>query len=136
MEGVVEPMMNGMGGDLMAIVYDSSKPEGKRLSGINSSGRSSKSTSIEEMRSLIAQATKGLETTIPSKGPLPVSVPGAVMGWCELHDKFGKLSWKELFAPAIKYAAEGFPVSPVIAGDWSLTPRSNAVVSTVLISIF
>ena len=83
MEGVVEPMMNGMGGDLMAIVYDSSKPKGKRLSGINSSGRSSKSTSIAEMRSLIAQATKGLEKSIPLKGPLPVSVPGAVMGWCE-----------------------------------------------------
>jgi len=128
MEGVVEPMMNGMGGDLMAIVYDSSKPKGKRLHGINSSGRSSKSTSIETMRDLIAANGKS-STEIPTKGPLPVSVPGTVMGWCELHDKFGKLPWSDLFSSAIRYASEGFPVTPVIAGDWGLTANDSTATS-------
>eukprot|EP01047_Picozoa_sp_COSAG01_P026416 COSAG01_NODE_1701_length_9447_cov_3.223363_10_plen_92_part_00 len=57
---------------------------------------------------------QGLDS-IPGAGPLPVSVPGAVMGWCDLHDKFGKLPFAEVFAPAIGYARDGHPVAQVIA---------------------
>ena len=131
MEGVVEPMMNGMGGDLMAMVYDSSRVQGKRLRGINSSGRSSASTSRAEMAALIAANGPGAAASgaIPTKGPLSVSVPGTVMGWCELHAEYGVLPWADLFAPAIRYASEGFPVSPVIASDWSMTANTSDVTS-------
>eukprot|EP00467_Chlorarachnion_reptans_P019238 CAMPEP_0114530366 /NCGR_PEP_ID=MMETSP0109-20121206/25405_1 /TAXON_ID=29199 /ORGANISM="Chlorarachnion reptans, Strain CCCM449" /LENGTH=652 /DNA_ID=CAMNT_0001712981 /DNA_START=35 /DNA_END=1990 /DNA_ORIENTATION=- len=124
MEGVVEPMMNGIGGDLMAIVYDAKT---KKLVGLNSSGRSSKSTTLAEMRAKVEDLNV---TYIPNKGPLPVSVPGAVMGWCMLHEKFGQLQWEKLFEPAIRYAREGFPVSPVIASEWEITdPTDESVTS-------
>lgn len=105
--GLMEPTGNGVGGDLFAMVWD-----GERLHGLNGSGRSPRSLSLEHFQGL------GLER-IPSFGPLPVSVPGCVDGWCELHERFGKLSLKRVLAPAIQYAEEGFPVSPVIAEGWA-----------------
>lgn len=105
MLGLVEPTGNGIGGDLFAMVWDS---KGKKLHGLNASGRSPMSLRMEHFEEL------GL-TKIPSYGPLPVSVPGAVDGWFELHKKFGKLPMSELLAPAIQYAREGFPVSELIA---------------------
>ena len=118
----VEPMMCGMGGDLMALVYASDdKQTGnktKKLFGLNSSGRSSNSTSYDD---LMAELERLGFDSMPSKGPLPFTVPGAVKGWCMLHDRFGKMDWEKLFDAAIHYASEGFPVSPVIASEWGLT---------------
>ena len=79
--GLVEPTGNGMGGDLFAIVWDAKT---KKLYGLNASGRSPKSLSLNYFKE------KGYEK-IPSHGPLPVSVPGCVDGWFELHSKFGSL---------------------------------------------
>ena len=118
--------MNGMGGDLMAIVYD---PVSGKAHGLNSSGRSSKKVDLAEMLKRLGELSPPLEM-IPSTGPLSVTVPGAVMGWCMLHDKFGKLPFADLLAPAIKYAEEGFPVSEVIAAVWSIVQNSSALSSS------
>ena len=103
--GLVEPTGNGIGGDLYAIVWDA---EGKRLHGLNASGRSPKSLKLEYF------LENGYES-IPARGVLPLSVPGAVDGWFELHQKFGKLPMAQVLAPAIEYAENGFPVTEVIA---------------------
>ena len=108
-QGLMEPTGCGIGGDLFAIVWGAE--EGK-LFGLNASGRSPQSLSFEYF------ADNGLDK-IPSHGPLPVSVPGAVDGWFELHKKFGKLPMKELLAPAIGYAEEGFPVTQLVAYYWN-----------------
>lgn len=103
--GVVEPTGNGIGGDLFAIIWVA---ERGRLYGLNASGRSPRSLKLEYFKE------KGLEF-IPSFGPLPVSVPGCVDGWFEMHDMFGKLPMKDLLQPAIGYARDGFPVTELIA---------------------
>lgn len=107
--GLVEPTGNGVGGDLFAIVWDA---ETKQLHGLNASGRSPRSLTLEEFR------RRGL-AKIPAYGPLSVSVPGAVDGWFELHGRFGRLPMDRILAPAIEYAREGFPVTEVIAAAWS-----------------
>jgi gamma-glutamyltranspeptidase/glutathione hydrolase len=107
--GLMEPTGCGIGGDLFAIVWDGT---GKRLHGLNASGRSPRALSLEYFRE------QGLER-IPERGPLPVSVPGAVDGWFELHARFGRLPMGELLAPAIAYARNGFPVTEVIAWHWA-----------------
>lgn len=104
--GLVEPANCGIGGDLFAIVWD-----GQKLHGLNASGRSPYSLTLEHFKELKLEK-------IPKEGPLPISVPGCVDGWFELHKKFGKLPMKTILAPAIEYARDGFPVSEVIAGDW------------------
>jgi len=103
--GLMEPTGNGIGGDLFAIVWDA---ENKELTGLNASGRSPKAMTLEYFRE------NGIDK-IPPFGPLPVSVPGAVDGWFELHGRYGRLSMQEVLAPTIRYAREGFPVSEVIA---------------------
>ncbi|MFQ5655803.1 MAG: gamma-glutamyltransferase family protein, partial [Planctomycetota bacterium] len=108
MLGLVEPTGCGIGGDLFAIVWDG---DAERLHGLNASGRSPRSLTLEHLRGL------GLER-IPSHGPLPVTVPGAVDGWFELHGRFGKLPMETVLAPAIRYAHEGFPLSELIAWYW------------------
>ncbi|MDH5240253.1 MAG: gamma-glutamyltransferase [Gammaproteobacteria bacterium] len=105
MLGLMEPTGSGIGGDLFAIVWDA---ESKRLLGLNASGRAPKAMTLEYFQQ------HGIDT-IPPYGPLPVSVPGAVDGWFELHKRFGRLAMKDILAPAIAYANEGFPVSEVIA---------------------
>ena len=110
--GLMEPISNGVGGDLFAIVWDAKT---QKLYGLNGSGHSPKSLSLKTLR---AELKKLNSTTIPPTGPLPVSVPGAVDGWFELHAKFGKLPMKELLAPAISYARNGFPVTEIIAEGW------------------
>ena len=107
--GLVEPTGNGIGGDLFAIVWDAKT---KKLYGLNASGRSPKSLSLEWF------AQNGHQS-IPSHGPLPVTVPGAVDGWFMLHDRFGKKPMNELLKPTIDYAREGFPVSQLIAYYWN-----------------
>ncbi|MEL6590098.1 MAG: gamma-glutamyltransferase [Bacteroidota bacterium] len=103
--GLMEPTGCGIGGDLFAIVWDA---ETGKLHGLNASGRSPMSLRLDYFKE------KGM-TSIPAYGPLPVSVPGAVDGWFELHGKFGKLPMEQILAPAINYAKEGFPVSELIA---------------------
>jgi len=103
--GLMEPTGCGIGGDLFAIVWDAKT---QKLHGLNASGRSPKSLTRKVLDSL------GI-TRLPALGPLPVSVPGTVDGWDQLHQKFGKLDWKTLFDPAIQYAENGFPVTELIA---------------------
>jgi gamma-glutamyltranspeptidase/glutathione hydrolase len=103
--GLMEPTGSGIGGDLFALVWDN---ENRQLVGLNASGRAPQAMTLEYFREL------GIET-IPKFGPLPVSVPGAVDGWFELHGRFGRLPMTALLEPSIRYAREGFPVSEVIA---------------------
>lgn len=105
MEGVVEPHVNGIGGDLFAIVWDAKT---KKLYGLNGSGRSPKSLTLAEFKK------RGL-TYIPSTGPLPVSVPGCVDAWFELHKKFGSMPMAKVLEKAISYARSGFPVHAELA---------------------
>ncbi|HEV7609388.1 MAG TPA: gamma-glutamyltransferase [Steroidobacteraceae bacterium] len=115
--GLMEPTGNGVGGDLFAIVWDART---KKLYGLNGSGRSPRSLTLETLR---AELHKLNSPTIPRTGPLPVSVPGAVDGWFELHARFGRLPMKELLQPAIAYARNGFPVTEVIADGWARNAR-------------
>jgi gamma-glutamyltranspeptidase/glutathione hydrolase len=108
--GLVEPTGNGIGGDLYAIVYD---PETDEVYGLNASGRSPQSLSYDELQSEL-----GEEEEIPLVGALPVSVPGTVSGWYELHERFGNRPMADNLAPAIDYARKGFPLSQVIAYYW------------------
>ena len=108
--GLMEPTGNGIGGDLFAIVWDA---ESQELHGLNASGRSPKSLRLEYFKK------HGYEN-IPSHGPLPVSVPGCVDGWFELHKKFGSMDMEQVLQPAISYAREGFPVSELIAYYWEI----------------
>lgn len=110
MLGLVEPTGCGIGGDLFAIVWDA---ETKQLHGLNASGRSPAALKAEYF------TEQGL-TTIPSFGPLPVSVPGAVDGWFSLHEKFGRLPMTSILSPAIEYARRGYPVSEVVAYYWQM----------------
>ncbi len=109
--GLMEPTGNGIGGDLFAIVWD---PETRKLHGLNGSGRSPASLTLEYFRE------QGL-TKVPSHGPLPVTVPGTVDGWFELHGRFGVLPMKDVLAPAIGYARDGFPLTELIAYYWGLS---------------
>ena len=109
--GLMEPTGCGVGGDLFAIVWD---PKTEKLYGLNASGRAPMGRTREETRAKSA-AVVGEGKGIPPLGHLPVTVPGAVDGWQQLHDRFGKLPLKAILAPAISYAKDGFPVSPVIA---------------------
>ncbi len=109
--GLVEPTGCGIGGDLFAIIWDAKT---QRLYGLNASGRSPRALSLEYLKS------NGL-TRMPPYGPLPVTVPGCVDGWFEMHRKFGKLPMKQILAPAIRYAREGFPLSELIAYYWALS---------------
>jgi gamma-glutamyltranspeptidase / glutathione hydrolase len=114
--GLMEPVSNGIGGDLFAIVYVAKE---NKLYGLNGSGRSPLGLTYDQMK---AELVKLKRETIPPTGMLPISVPGAVDGWAELHKKFGKLSLADDLSGAIRYAEEGFPVSELIAWYWSRTP--------------
>ena len=102
--GLMEPTGCGIGGDLFAIVWSA---KDQKLYGLNASGRSPEKLSLKYF------ADKGM-TKIPAHGPLPVSVPGAVDGWFELHGKFGTMQMDQILHPAITYAREGFPVTELI----------------------
>jgi gamma-glutamyltranspeptidase / glutathione hydrolase len=113
--GVLEPTGNGLGGDLFAILW--SARDG-RLYGLNASGRAPLGLTLEQLRAELGEAEE-----IPLLGPLPVTVPGAVDGWWEMHRRFGSRPWAELLEPAAHYAEEGAPVPPYIAGLWDRAPR-------------
>ena len=108
--GLMEPTGNGIGGDLFAIVWINSE---KKLYGLNASGRSPMSLTFDQLKKEL-----GDRSAIPALGPLPVSVPGCVDGWFELHAKFGKLPMTQVLQPAIDYCHQGFPVSELIAYYW------------------
>jgi gamma-glutamyltranspeptidase/glutathione hydrolase len=110
--GLMEPTGNGIGGDLFAIVWIQAD---QKLHGLNASGRSPESLTVERLQEELEKAGR---QSIPPTGPLPVSVPGCVDGWFELHRRFGKLTMQQVLAPAIRYAREGFPVSELIAYYW------------------
>jgi gamma-glutamyltranspeptidase/glutathione hydrolase len=106
--GVVEPMSNGLGGDLFAIYWEAATG---RLTGINASGWAPRSLSIDYLK------RKGL-SAMPQQGIHSVTVPGCVEGWEKLHQRFGRRPWTELFQPAIHYAQHGFPVTEIIQDHW------------------
>jgi gamma-glutamyltranspeptidase/glutathione hydrolase len=106
--GVAEPMMNGIGGDLFAIYWDAKTG---KLYGLNASGWAPKGLTIDHLEA------KGIHS-MPQSGIDSVTVPGTVDGWTRLHDKFGKLAWRELFQPAIFYAGHGFAVPEAISAYW------------------
>src|SRR3954466_4408020 len=101
---LVEPVSNGIGSDAYAIVWD-----GKRLHGLNASGRSPALWTRDHFSKYKSMPVRGWDT---------VTVPGCVQAWVDLHAKFGKLPFKKLFETAIRYGREGFLVSPTIAGQW------------------
>jgi len=103
--GLMEPTGNGIGGDLFAIIWD---PKTNDLYGINASGRSPQTLTKKWF-------FDNGHTSIPSHGALPISVPGCVDGWFEMHKKFGSKGMKDILQPAINYAENGFPVSELIA---------------------
>jgi gamma-glutamyltranspeptidase/glutathione hydrolase len=117
--GLMEPVLNRIGGDCFAIVWD---PKTGKLYGYNGSGPSAKSRDLAKMREEVkaAYAKAGLpyKDHIPPVGPLPITVPGTVDAWFALHDRFGKLSMADDLAPAIAYAKNGFPVTQLVAAYW------------------
>jgi len=106
--GLMEPTGCGIGGDLFALIYDQKT---KRVYGFNASGYCSESIN----RQLLA--SRGI-TSMPAYGALPVTVPGCVAGWFELHKKFGQLKMEKILQPTIEYAEQGFPLPEVIAYYW------------------
>ncbi|MFY0605932.1 MAG: gamma-glutamyltransferase [Cyclobacteriaceae bacterium] len=103
--GLMEPTGCGIGGDLFAIIWDAKT---QKLYGLNASGRSPKSLTLDYLQ-------KEKLNRIPSYGPLPVSVPGAVSGWYAMHEKFGTMKMDQILQPAIDYAEEGFPLTQLIS---------------------
>ncbi len=103
---IVEPTGNGIGSDAFAIIWD-----GKELHGLNASGRAPAAVTPERYAG---------QKKVPPRGWESVSVPGAVSAWREVSSRFGKLPFADLFEPAIHYARNGFPVSPIIAGLWAI----------------
>ncbi len=106
---LMEPTGCGIGGDLFAMVWD---PQARRLYGLNASGPSPQGLSYKQMLE-----ETGPGGAIPARGPLPVSVPGAVDGWFKLHGRFGRLPMPKVLQPAVEYARNGFPVTQVIAAE-------------------
>jgi len=112
--GLMEPTGSGIGGDLFAIVWDSKT---QKLYGLNASGRSPYTLALQHFKGM------GLKR-IPPYGPLPVTVPGCVDGWFELHKRFGRLPMSDVLAPATAYARDGFPLSEAIAYYWTYGERN------------
>src|SRR5579862_1981738 len=106
--GVVEPMSNGIGGDLFALYWEA---ESGQLSGLNASGWAPAGLDIPFLKARRILAT-------PQDGIHSVTVPGCVDGWEKLHQRFGGMAWADLFRPAIYYAENGFPVTEIIADTW------------------
>jgi len=111
--GLMEPTGNGIGGDLFAIIWIE---KDKKLYGLNASGRSPKNLPLSYFK-------ENNISKIPAYGPLPVSVPGCVDGWFEMHDRFGKLTMKKILDPAIHYAENGFPVTELVAHYMKLSEK-------------
>ena len=114
---VVQPASNHLGSDLFALVWD-----GERLHGLNGSGRAPAALTTAEVRRRGHRA-------MPLRGWLPVTVPGAPRAWRDLHERFGRLPFADLFADAVEYADRGFPVSPTAAHHWQAGVSESAALS-------
>jgi gamma-glutamyltranspeptidase/glutathione hydrolase len=125
---VVEPTMNGIGGDLFAIVYDAKT---KTVRALNASGRAAAAATLDEFK------RRKLDS-IPYRGELSVSVPGVVDGWNELLSKHGSIPLARALEPAIGYARDGFAVSEIIAHQWkdveAVLARDEAAAATFLVN--
>lgn len=123
---VIEPTMNGIGGDLFAIVFDAKT---KKLYALDASGRSARAATLEELQK------RGLEQ-MPGRGPLPVDVPGVVDGWDQLLTRFGTIDLAKAVGPAIEYARDGYPVHELLAAEWAgatdVLSRDPAAAATFL----
>jgi gamma-glutamyltranspeptidase/glutathione hydrolase len=108
--GVVEPMMNGIGGDLFVQYWDA---RANQITGLNASGPVPRALSVDFL------ASQGA-TVMPLSGIHSVSIPGAVDGWAKMHARYGKLAWKSLFEPAVTCAEEGFPVPEIVKELWTV----------------
>jgi len=106
--GIVEPMNGGIGGDLFAAYWDAKTG---KISGLNSSGWAPEKLTVQFLKQ------KGY-TQMPTSGIYTVTIPGCVEGWAKLHERYGRLPWKELFKPAIYYAEQGFPVTEWVHNYW------------------
>lgn len=113
--GVVEPMMDGIGGDLFALYWDA---QTKKLTGLNASGPAPRALSPEFL------AAHG-SASMPVAGIHAVTVPGAVDGWAKMHRRFGKVQWRQLFEASIVHAEEGFPVTEAMAEQWAAPASSE-----------
>ena len=111
---VVEPMSTGIGGDMFALVWIAKE---RKLVGLNGSGRAPSEATLEFFQQ------KGFQS-IPSRGPFPITVPGALDGWCTLLESYGTMSLAQVLSPAIEYAENGFPVSEIIATSWQSAAES------------
>jgi len=132
---IVQPGSNDIGGDLFAIVWD-----GRVLYGLNASGRSPAALTREAVLAVGASATAtwahgGSQARVGSQGAMPafgwpaVTVPGAPAGWRDLHERFGSLPFRDLFADAIGYAEYGYPVSPLVARGWGRAVARHATLT-------
>ncbi|MBK4215032.1 gamma-glutamyltransferase [Paracoccus caeni] len=108
-QAVVDPLMNGIGGDCFALYA----PAGGKMKALNGSGRAPAAATIEALQ----QA--GLTDTIPHENPHAVTIPGAISAWCRLHQDHGSLPLSRLFQRAVEYAENGFRVTPRVAKDWA-----------------
>ncbi|MCU1275627.1 MAG: gamma-glutamyltransferase 2 [Bryobacterales bacterium] len=115
--GVVEPMMDGIGGDLFALYWEAKTG---RISGINASGPAPRGLTPEFF------AKQGIKK-MPRTSIHSVTVPGAIDGWAKMHQRFGKLPWKDLFQAAIKYCDQGFPVTEMIREAWAVPEWTNVL---------
>ncbi len=123
---VVEPCSNGLGSDAFAIVWD-----GTEVHGLNGSGRWPSANQVDDLLTTIgtdspngSSSQPGTSTErMPERGWGPVTVPGAVDTWGELHQRFGRLPIQRLLQPAITYAERGYPVSPIVARQWEAAAR-------------
>lgn len=120
---IVQPGANDIGGDLFAIVWD-----GTRLHGLNASGRSPAAltwemanTAAVRSSAVLGGAPGSATDVMPSRGWLPVTVPGAPAGWRDLHERFGSRPFASLFEDAIAFAEHGYPVSERVASGWART---------------
>ncbi len=111
---VVEPTSNGLGSDAFALIWDGSK-----LHGINGSGRAPAALTAEIVRAAGHSA-------VPAHGWFPVTIPGAPRAWRDLHQRFGRLDFRRVLAPAIAAAEAGYAVTPIVARSWQAAARSYA----------
>lgn len=112
---VVEPCSNGLGSDAFALVWD---PASGRLHGLNGSGRAPAAADAGVLRD------RGLDA-VPVTGWDPVTVPGAVRAWADLHERFGRLPFERVLADAVGFASEGYVVTPTVAASWAAAERAH-----------
>ena len=124
MMGVVEPMMSGLGGDTMILVWSA---KDRKVFGLNGSGAAPSGASLDRLPA---------GPFVPEHGPMSVTIPGAFDGWCTLHARFGSKPLASLWAPAVAAAREGFPVGESIAGVWNLMkPEMKEYLSPELMAL-